>query len=98
MDSHQNIPSQWGPVAAEEHARAEMAGRLEGIAVEESETSLLKKTGTAISGRVEGAAKYLQDLDLSEATGRLEAMVRRYPVQTLLIGAAIGFLLGRGRI
>src|SRR5438105_7554204 len=99
MEPHENIPSQWGPVTVEGRANmARMAGTSEGIAVEESETSLLKKAGTAISDRVEGAAEYLQDIDLDAAASRLEGMVRRYPVQTLLIGAVIGFLLGRGRI
>jgi ABC-type transporter Mla subunit MlaD len=45
---------------------------------------------------LERAGTYLQEQDLADMRGDLEGMIRRYPVQSLLIGFGIGYLLARG--
>src|SRR6266542_2414732 len=44
---------------------------------------------------LEGAGAYLQEKGMGQITGDLTALVRRYPVPSLLIGLGIGYLLGR---
>lgn len=38
---------------------------------------------------------YLQQSDLNDVRGDLEQMIRRYPVQSLLVGLGVGYLLAR---
>ena len=45
----------------------------------------------------EAAGAYLQNRRLSDVTADLVALVRKYPVQSLLIGLGIGFLIARRR-
>lgn len=99
--SQENLPSQWGPVAVEGRSSAERTTETysEGTDVHEAaESNLLQKATTAISDSIESAGAYVQDIDVGEAAERLAETIRRYPIQTLLIGAVIGFLLGRGRV
>src|SRR5919204_747318 len=44
---------------------------------------------------LERAGTYLREQDLSDMRADLEGLIRRYPVQALLIGVGIGYLLGR---
>jgi ElaB/YqjD/DUF883 family membrane-anchored ribosome-binding protein len=53
------------------------------------------KTALAVADQVEGAGTYLQEVNLVAIGEDLASLMRRYPVHTLLIGASIGFLLGR---
>jgi hypothetical protein len=38
---------------------------------------------------------YLQESNLTDVRGDLEQMIRRYPVQSLLVGLGVGYLLAR---
>jgi len=54
--------------------------------------------GTAASGVAEGvesAGEYLREHDLGAMGKDMTNLVRRYPIQSLLIGVGIGFLLAR---
>jgi hypothetical protein len=88
--SQENIPSQWGPAAAGPTSGDRITQTSRGTGLYEEE-GLLRKATNAISDRIE-------EIDFGESTDRLAQMIRRYPVQTLLIGVFIGFVLGRGRI
>lgn len=50
---------------------------------------------STVTDTVKGAGAYLQGKDMSQITGDLTALVRRYPLPSLLIGLGIGYLLGR---
>ncbi|WP_447979569.1 hypothetical protein [Candidatus Nitrospira bockiana] len=51
----------------------------------------------AVSDRVQRAGYYLQEEGLSGLIAEVEAMIRRYPVQALLIGLGVGYALSRLR-
>ena len=59
-------------------------------------------TGTAATvadtaaDTLERAGTYLQQQDLNDMRADLENIIRRYPVQSLLIGLGVGYLLARG--
>lgn len=64
----------------------------------------LKETGkevgevvTAVSDKVRSSAQYLEDSSVQEVVEDVTGLIKRYPLQALLIGAGIGFLLARGR-
>ena len=44
---------------------------------------------------LERSGSYLQESDLNDVRGDLEQMIRRYPVQSLLVGLGVGYLLAR---
>jgi ElaB/YqjD/DUF883 family membrane-anchored ribosome-binding protein len=50
---------------------------------------------TATADALERGGRYLQDHDLNDVRGDLEHMIRRYPMQSLLITAGLGFLAAR---
>ena len=50
---------------------------------------------STVTDTVKGAGAYLQEKGMGQITGDLTALVRRYPVPSLLIGLGIGYLLGR---
>jgi ElaB/YqjD/DUF883 family membrane-anchored ribosome-binding protein len=58
---------------------------------------MLGTAATAVADRLEGAGLYLQEENFVAMADDLASVIRRYPVQSLLIGASIGFLLGRLR-
>jgi ElaB/YqjD/DUF883 family membrane-anchored ribosome-binding protein len=47
------------------------------------------------AGGLERGAEYLRDADLNNMRGDLETMIRKYPVQSIAVGLAAGFLLAR---
>jgi hypothetical protein len=49
----------------------------------------------AVADRLDSAATAVQEMTGDQIVAGLEAMVRRNPIQTLLIAAAAGFLLAR---
>ena len=53
-----------------------------------------KRRGAADT--LERAGTYLQQQDLNDMRADLENIIRRYPVQSLLIGLGVGYLLARG--
>ena len=55
----------------------------------------LGNTATAVAERLEGIGSYLQNQGLSGAMEDLEGLIRRYPIQSLLLGVGLGYLLSR---
>jgi uncharacterized protein YjbJ (UPF0337 family) len=49
---------------------------------------------TAVTDTVAGVGTYAQDKGMQGLSGDLTELIRRYPVPALLIGLAIGFVLG----
>jgi ABC-type transporter Mla subunit MlaD len=43
------------------------------------------------------AGSYLQEQDLADMRADLEGLIRRHPIESLLIGFGLGYLLARGR-
>ena len=57
-----------------------------------------QKTANAanrLADGMESTASYLRDHDLKDMGDNMAGMYRKYPVQSLLSAAAIGFLVGR---
>jgi uncharacterized protein YjbJ (UPF0337 family) len=50
---------------------------------------------TAVAGGLESASSYLHEKDYANLATDLTALVRRYPVQALLVGVGLGYLLAR---
>jgi ElaB/YqjD/DUF883 family membrane-anchored ribosome-binding protein len=53
--------------------------------------------GTAaetVAGSLQSGGRYLQEHDLDDMTGEVIGLVKRYPVQSVLIGLGTGWLLG----
>jgi methyl-accepting chemotaxis protein len=55
---------------------------------------LANAAGTA-ADTLEQAGSYLKEQDLSDMRADLEGIIRRYPVQSLLVGLGVGYLLAR---
>jgi hypothetical protein len=53
------------------------------------------KAALAVADGVEGAGTYVEDVTFDRVMDDLTDLIRRHPVHTLLIGAFLGFLLGR---
>ncbi|MEW6297763.1 MAG: CsbD family protein [Thermodesulfobacteriota bacterium] len=51
---------------------------------------------TAVAERLEAAGSYLQESNFNNMINDLTTLIRRYPVQSLLVGLGIGYLLARG--
>jgi len=50
---------------------------------------------TAVAGGLESASSYLHEKDYANLATDLTALVRRYPVQSLLVGVGLGYVLAR---
>ena len=57
----------------------------------------LASAGTAVADRLEGAGQYLEEGNIAAIAGDLADVIRRHPVQSLLIAASVGFFIGRMR-
>lgn len=51
---------------------------------------------TTVAEGVESASTYLKETDYENLATDLTALVRNYPVQALLVGVGLGYLLARG--
>lgn len=51
----------------------------------------------AVTNRLEASGNYLQEQGLSGAIDEIESLIRRYPIQALLLGAGLGYALSRFR-
>jgi len=51
---------------------------------------------TAVAGGLESASSYLKEKDYENLAADLTAIVRNYPVQALVVGVGLGYLLARG--
>jgi ElaB/YqjD/DUF883 family membrane-anchored ribosome-binding protein len=45
---------------------------------------------------LEQSGRYLQEADVNAVRGDLESLIRRHPVESLLVGIGLGFVLARG--
>jgi uncharacterized protein YjbJ (UPF0337 family) len=50
---------------------------------------------TAVAGGLESASSYLKEKDYENLAADLTALVRNYPVQALVVGVGLGYLLAR---
>jgi ElaB/YqjD/DUF883 family membrane-anchored ribosome-binding protein len=48
-----------------------------------------------IADRIHGAASYLQDRDPRSALSDLDQSIQKHPYRALLVGAAVGYVVGR---
>ena len=51
-----------------------------------------------VADRLQSAGRYLQEQGMTGAIEEVEALIRRYPIQTLLLGAGLGYALSRLRM
>jgi uncharacterized protein YjbJ (UPF0337 family) len=61
----------------------------------ESVEGAIATAATAVAGGLESANSYLQEKEYAEMATDLTALMRRYPVQSLLIGVGLGYVLAR---
>jgi hypothetical protein len=52
-------------------------------------------TATKVAGGLESASYYLQEKKFDHLGEDVRGLVRRYPLQSLLVGVGLGFLLAR---
>jgi len=50
---------------------------------------------SAVADRLQAGGHYLQEHGMQDMTDDLQALVRRFPVQSVLVGLGVGFLLGQ---
>jgi ElaB/YqjD/DUF883 family membrane-anchored ribosome-binding protein len=56
---------------------------------------VLGTAASSVAGGLENTGRYLQQHDLGDMMGDLSSLVRRHPLQALLVGFGVGFLLAR---
>jgi len=84
-----------------EHGMDKAASAAEGLAgtLREKAQSLPgdKTTDLAYQAAdsLERGASYVRDADMERMRGDFESMIRKYPVQSIAVGVAAGFLLAR---
>jgi uncharacterized protein YjbJ (UPF0337 family) len=61
----------------------------------ESAQGAVSTAATAVAGGMESASSYLQEKKFEEIATDLTALIRRYPVQSLLVGVGLGYILAR---
>jgi uncharacterized protein YjbJ (UPF0337 family) len=61
----------------------------------ESAQGAVSTAATAVAGGVESASSYLQEKKIDEMATDLTALIRTYPLQSLLVGMGVGYLLAR---
>jgi ElaB/YqjD/DUF883 family membrane-anchored ribosome-binding protein len=54
----------------------------------------LGQAAGAVADRLDQGGRYLQDNDLGDMAQDVNALIRRYPIQSLLVGVGVGFLMG----
>jgi ElaB/YqjD/DUF883 family membrane-anchored ribosome-binding protein len=54
-----------------------------------------RQASTALSDQISAAGRYLQQKGLRDMRANMESVIRQYPVQSLLLGAGLGYLLSR---
>jgi uncharacterized protein YjbJ (UPF0337 family) len=61
----------------------------------ESAEDVVTTAATAVAGGLKSASSYLQEKEYAKMATDLTALIRRYPVQSLLIGVGLGYGLAR---
>lgn len=73
------------------HKVREFAGRLR----EKSPHEGVRTTTNKVADKLETAGTYLQEKSFEGMADDVAGVIRRYPLQSLLVGIGIGFLLSR---
>lgn len=81
-DAAEALGNRVGSLAETVRTRAPQSGRLRQVA-------------TATADRLQSGAEYLRERRFENLGKELTAAVRRYPIQSLLVGAGLGFILSR---
>jgi len=91
-----NAPSE-GPIATTVAAVASGLESVEGALSTgwESAQGAVSTAATAVAGGMESASSYLQEKKFEEMATDLTALIRRYPVPSLLVGVGLGYILAR---
>ena len=77
-------------------AVGETMGSLAGVIRDNaSHEGTLASAATAVAGGLESASSYLQEKGYENIATDLTAVIRRYPVQALLVGVGLGYVLAR---
>ena len=58
-------------------------------------TGAIAKTATRVADGLESTSSYLQEKNFQDLPERFTRLVRAYPLQSLLVGFALGYLLAR---
>lgn len=93
---------EFGATAASKASEAatavgEQMGSLAGVIRDHApQDGAMATTATAVAGGLESASTYLKAKDYENLATDLTALVRSYPVQALLVGVGLGYLLARG--
>jgi uncharacterized protein YjbJ (UPF0337 family) len=78
-------------------AVGEQMGSLAGVIRDHApQEGTMATAATAVAGGLESASTYLKEKDYENLATDLTALVRSYPVQALLVGVGLGYLLARG--
>ena len=75
--------------------RRDTAAAVAGGPANASNEGPIATAATAVAGGVESTSAYLQERKVEEMATDLTALIRRYPVSSLLIGVGLGYLLAR---
>jgi uncharacterized protein YjbJ (UPF0337 family) len=77
-------------------AVGEQMGSLAGVIRDHApQGGAMATAATAVAGGLESASSYLQEKQYANLAADLTALVRRYPVQFLVAGVGLGYLLAR---
>jgi hypothetical protein len=61
----------------------------------ESAQGAISTAATAVAGGVESASSYLQEKKFEEMATDITALIRQHPIQSLLVGVGLGYILAR---
>ncbi|HSE85952.1 MAG TPA: hypothetical protein VLJ79_07020, partial [Candidatus Binatia bacterium] len=74
---------------------AKMGSLAGGIRKHAPRDGAIAKTATTVADRLESTGAYLQEKRFQDLPERFTRLVRTYPLQSLLVGFALGYLLAR---
>jgi len=78
-------------------AVGEQIGSLAGVIRDHApQEGAIATAATAMAGGLASASTYLQEKEYANLAAALTALVRSYPVQALLVGVGLGYLVARG--
>ena len=78
-------------------AVGEQIGSLAGVIRDHApHDGAIATAATTVAGGLESASTYLKAKDYENLATDLTTLVRSYPVQALLVGVGLGYLLARG--
>jgi len=92
---------QWASTASSKvsDARCSVGDGIESLAGKIRDKSpqggMLGSAAEGVADTVEAAGSYLRDTEFSEMGHDMSNVIRRYPIQSILVGIGLGFLLAR---